>query len=212
LAEAHGVIEGFNELVSQYKGELTVAITSVAPLPSDIRRKLESSLKQSRVAQKAKSVKVAENLRIGLRRYDPPPGQEIARFPDEGSIRLRLTSSVKAAVKNKTTSKALWDELKALYDKQTPAGVYKEFRTAINARIPPNEHPNPTFANIAAAFDKLAGEGIDIPAPLRAMIALNALPSRYNTVVTTILQAKELTEMKIDYVRESVVIAYEQGG
>ncbi|TFY53776.1 hypothetical protein EVJ58_g9259 [Rhodofomes roseus] len=130
----------------------------------------------------------------------------------QGSIRLRLTSSVKAAVKNKTTSKALWDELKALYDKQTPAGVYKEFRTAINARIPPNEHPNPTFANIAAAFDKLAGEGIDIPASLRAMIALNALPSRYDTVVTTILQAKELTEMKIDYVRESVVIAYEQGG
>ncbi|KAH9838226.1 OSCP, subunit 5 of the stator stalk of mitochondrial F1F0 ATP synthase [Rhodofomes roseus] len=66
LAEAHGVIEGFNELVSQYKGELTVAITSVAPLPSDIRRKLESSLKQSRVAQKAKSVKVAENLMIDL--------------------------------------------------------------------------------------------------------------------------------------------------
>ncbi|KAH9828724.1 OSCP, subunit 5 of the stator stalk of mitochondrial F1F0 ATP synthase [Rhodofomes roseus] len=48
LAEAHGVIEGFNKLVSQYKGELTVTITSAAPLPSDIQRKLESSLKQSR--------------------------------------------------------------------------------------------------------------------------------------------------------------------
>ncbi|KAH9839553.1 OSCP, subunit 5 of the stator stalk of mitochondrial F1F0 ATP synthase [Rhodofomes roseus] len=62
LGEAHGVIEGFNELVSQYKGELTVTITSAAPLPSDIQRKLESSLKQSQAAQKAKSVKVANKI------------------------------------------------------------------------------------------------------------------------------------------------------
>lgn len=63
LAEAQGVIEGFNELVSQHKGELTVTITSAAPLPSDIQRKLEASLKQSQAAQKAKSVKVANKVR-----------------------------------------------------------------------------------------------------------------------------------------------------
>ncbi|KAI0733218.1 OSCP, subunit 5 of the stator stalk of mitochondrial F1F0 ATP synthase [Fomitopsis betulina] len=62
LAEAQGVIEGFNELVSQHKGELTVTITSAAPLPSDIQRKLEASLKQSQAAQKAKSVKVANKI------------------------------------------------------------------------------------------------------------------------------------------------------
>ncbi|TFY60406.1 hypothetical protein EVJ58_g5173 [Rhodofomes roseus] len=136
--------------------------------------------------------------------YEPPFYYEWLQRNQkaQGSICLCLTSCVKAAVKSKATSKAL-------YDKQTPAGVYKEFRTAINAQIPPNEHPNPTFANITAAFDKLAGKGINIPAPLRV---LNALPSWYDTVVTTILQAKELTEMKINYVWESVVIAYEQGG
>ncbi|KZT72051.1 OSCP, subunit 5 of the stator stalk of mitochondrial F1F0 ATP synthase [Daedalea quercina L-15889] len=62
LSEAQGVIEGFNELVAQHRGELTVTITSAAPLPSDVQRKLETSLKQSQAAQKAKSVKVANKI------------------------------------------------------------------------------------------------------------------------------------------------------
>ncbi|KAH9935454.1 ATP synthase delta subunit-domain-containing protein, partial [Fomitopsis serialis] len=62
LAEAQGVIEGFHELVSKHRGELTVTITSAAPLPSDIQRKLEASLKQSQAAQQAKSVKVANKI------------------------------------------------------------------------------------------------------------------------------------------------------
>jgi len=62
LAEAQGIIEGFHELLSKHKGELTVTITSAAPLPSDIQRKLEASLKQSQAAQQAKSVKVANKI------------------------------------------------------------------------------------------------------------------------------------------------------
>lgn len=42
LASAPGVMEGFKELVSQYKG---------VPLLSDIQRKLKASLKRSQVAQ-----------------------------------------------------------------------------------------------------------------------------------------------------------------
>ena len=34
LGETEGVIEGFNELVAQYKGELTVTVTSATPLES----------------------------------------------------------------------------------------------------------------------------------------------------------------------------------
>ncbi|KLO16053.1 OSCP, subunit 5 of the stator stalk of mitochondrial F1F0 ATP synthase [Schizopora paradoxa] len=62
LAEAPGVIEGFNELVSQYKGELDVIVTSAAPLPKDVLSRLESSLKQSEVAKAAKVVRVANKV------------------------------------------------------------------------------------------------------------------------------------------------------
>ncbi|CAL1706963.1 unnamed protein product [Somion occarium] len=62
LTEAEGVIEGFNELFSQYKGEVTVTITSAAPLPKDVQSRLESTLKQSQTAQKAKSLKVTNKV------------------------------------------------------------------------------------------------------------------------------------------------------
>lgn len=62
LQEAEGVIEGFTELVSQHKGELTVTITSAGPLPRDAQSRLEATLKQSQAAQQAKSLKVVNKV------------------------------------------------------------------------------------------------------------------------------------------------------
>lgn len=62
LGETQGVIERFNELVSNYKGELEVIVTSAAPLPKDAAAKLESILKQSQAAQHAKSLKVVNKV------------------------------------------------------------------------------------------------------------------------------------------------------
>ncbi|KIK67100.1 hypothetical protein GYMLUDRAFT_191564 [Collybiopsis luxurians FD-317 M1] len=62
LAEVEGVIEGFNELVAQYNGELNVTVTSASPLPKDILSRLESTLKQSQTAQKAKTLKVTNKV------------------------------------------------------------------------------------------------------------------------------------------------------
>lgn len=62
LGETQGVIEGFNELVAQYKGELTVTVTSASPLPKDILSRLESTLKQSQAGQQAKVLKIANKV------------------------------------------------------------------------------------------------------------------------------------------------------
>lgn len=62
LGETVGVIEGFNELVAKYKGELTVVVTSASPLPSDVLRRLESTLKQSQTAQAAKTLKITNKV------------------------------------------------------------------------------------------------------------------------------------------------------
>ena len=64
LAETQGVIEGFNELVSKYKGELDVIVTSAAPLPKDVLTRLESTLKQSEAAKQAKVVRVSNKVRL----------------------------------------------------------------------------------------------------------------------------------------------------
>ncbi|KAG8991143.1 ATP synthase F0 subcomplex subunit OSCP atp5 [Tulasnella sp. JGI-2019a] len=66
LGEAQGVIENFGELVSKYKGELEVVVSSANPLAKDMLSKLESTLKQSQAAQQAKSVKVTNKVNPAL--------------------------------------------------------------------------------------------------------------------------------------------------
>jgi len=62
LGETGHAIDGFNDLVSKYKGELEVVVTSAQPLPSDVQRRLEASLKQSQAAQKAKTLKISNKV------------------------------------------------------------------------------------------------------------------------------------------------------
>jgi len=62
LGETQSVIEGFNELVAQYRGELSVVVTSAAPLPRDILARLETSLKQSQAGQRAKVLKISNKV------------------------------------------------------------------------------------------------------------------------------------------------------
>ncbi|KAF8813931.1 F1 complex, OSCP/delta subunit of ATPase [Phlegmacium glaucopus] len=62
LGEVEGVIEGFNELVAQHKGELTVTVTSASPLARDTLNRLETTLKQSQAAQAAKVLKITNKV------------------------------------------------------------------------------------------------------------------------------------------------------
>ncbi|KDQ57536.1 hypothetical protein JAAARDRAFT_58144 [Jaapia argillacea MUCL 33604] len=62
LGETLGVIEGFNELVALYKGELSVIVTSASPLPKDTLSRLETTLKQSQTAQQAKTLKITNKV------------------------------------------------------------------------------------------------------------------------------------------------------
>lgn len=63
LTETEEVIQGFNELLAEYKGELTVTVTSAAPLAKDVLTRLESTLKQSQAAQAAKVLKIENKVR-----------------------------------------------------------------------------------------------------------------------------------------------------
>ncbi|KAH0827794.1 ATP synthase delta subunit-domain-containing protein [Lanmaoa asiatica] len=76
LGETQGVIEGFNELVAKYKGELEDAST-----------RLESILKQSQAAQHAKSLKVVNKVNPSVM------GGIVVDFGDK-SIDLSVSSRV----------------------------------------------------------------------------------------------------------------------
>ncbi|KAG1775817.1 OSCP, subunit 5 of the stator stalk of mitochondrial F1F0 ATP synthase [Suillus placidus] len=87
LGETQGVIEGFNELVSKYKGELEVVVTSATPLPRDLSSRLETILKQSQTAQQAKSLKISNKVNPSVL------GGIVVDFGDK-SIDLSVSSRV----------------------------------------------------------------------------------------------------------------------
>lgn len=62
LGETADVIASFNELVSKHKGELEVVVTSALPLEKNVLSKLETTLKSSVAASKAKSVRVTNKV------------------------------------------------------------------------------------------------------------------------------------------------------
>jgi F-type H+-transporting ATPase subunit O len=64
LTETEEVIQGFNELLAEHKGELTVTVTSAAPLARDVLTRLEGTLKQSQAAQAAKVLKIENKVRV----------------------------------------------------------------------------------------------------------------------------------------------------
>jgi F-type H+-transporting ATPase subunit O len=63
LYETPGVIQGFAQLMSEYRGEAEVVVTSATPLPKDVQTRLENALKSSQAAQKAKSLKFTNKVR-----------------------------------------------------------------------------------------------------------------------------------------------------
>lgn len=63
LSETPGVIQGFAQHMSEYRGEAGVVVTSAAPLPRDVQTRLETALKSSQAAQKAKSLKFTNKVR-----------------------------------------------------------------------------------------------------------------------------------------------------
>lgn len=129
----------------------------------------------------------------------------------QGIMRLRMSPSVLQMVKSKDTAKEIYDELKALYSALNAATIYAEFKAAINVRVPADQHPAPYIIKMTEHFEKLEENKVDIPVALRAMIALNVLPSRYDGVAQMILQtAKSATSLTVAEVRGAVTLAFEQ--
>ena len=62
LGETEGVIEGFNELVAEYRAELKVTVTSATPLPKDVLSRLELALKQSQTAKATKVLTLTKKV------------------------------------------------------------------------------------------------------------------------------------------------------
>ena len=108
LGETEGVIESFNTIFAQHNGEVTVTVTSAAPLPSNLQSRLESVLKQSEVAKKAKVLKVENKVRPTRSLYTLLAHSHVRSTPPLWaaslltSVTVRSTSACSRALRSST--------------------------------------------------------------------------------------------------------------
>ena len=105
----------------------------------------------------------------------------------QGIIRLRLSPQILLMMKDQTTSKGLWQEIKDIYGTSSAANIFADFKKAVNTRVPGDKHPAASIASIQSCFDNLKANKIELPDSLKTMIVLNALPQRYDSVVQVYL-------------------------
>ena len=107
--------------------------------------------------------------------------------------------------------KDLWDQLAALY---VPTGItsqYEAFSQALGIQIIDlNDHSNCCGSDdlpitmvsqinaLTSTYDKMSTVGLQLPDNLRTMILLNALPSFYCPLVSTIIQTTTAVNFTLD--------------
>ena len=112
-----------------------------------------------------------------------------------GSLLLRVTPSIQQDLQSETDSEDIWNHLRIAYGQATPTSIYKDFKEALNVRINPSQHPGPQMDRMQACFQRLTSNSIIIPDQIKAMMLLAAVPQKWETLVTVVMQSKTLTTL-----------------
>ncbi len=167
---------------------------------------------------------VAGTIPVPVVAAGPPPvtaadvalwnkNDEMAR----GNLTLRLSPAVQQAITG-NTSQILWDAIKDRYGAVSMPHIYKDFKEAISIRFNPNQHPTPQFKKMAAAFARLGavtvGTGANqttlaITPQLQALIALSALPAKWENLIPIICAGVAIADLKLDDVASQVIGQFE---
>ena len=134
----------------------------------------------------------------------------------QGSIMLRLTPSIQQNLSYLTTAETLWDALKDAYNVTNVPTVYKDFKEIFSFRINPNQHPSPQFDCLSAALGCLNSTTIKgrsgvltLHDTLQGLIALAALPNKWEHLVPIVITTNDIDEVTLAEVRSTVIAQYE---
>ena len=135
-----------------------------------------------------------------------------------GNIMLRLSPALQQRLCSHDNTADLWEVLKNMFGQQTLHSVYKDFKEAIFVQFNPNQHPAAQFDKLAAAFGRLAHVTIGtdndqhtlkIQEELQVLIALAALPLKWETMIALITQNYNLADISLKVVCDAIINQYE---
>jgi len=104
----------------------------------------------------------------------------------------------------------LWSALEKAYGKPGVAGLYCEFKQAMDTTIPNFGEPNLVVDKLLNHFARIECGGLEISDQLKAMILLAKLPSSMDTLVTMVCQTADISTLKLDKIRVMVSTSWEQ--
>ena len=134
----------------------------------------------------------------------------------QGSIMLCLTPSIQQNLAYLTTAESLWDALKDAYNVTNIPTVYKDFKEIFSFQINPNQHPAPQFDRLLVALGRLKStrikgrsEVLTLHDTLQGLIALAALPNKWEHLVPIVITTNDIEDVTLAEVRSSVIAQYE---
>ena len=99
--------------------------------------------------------------------------------------------------------------LKKAYGQPSAPNVFKDFKQCLGARISVNQDPTSYFDKLHAAFGCMQSAGVGIPEQLQAMIALAALPQKWEMLVSIVTGDVELDSLDLMDVCNAVLGQYQ---
>ena len=125
-----------------------------------------------------------------------------------GQITLRLSPTIQQNHQHCQTSASLWNTLLATYGKLTASTVFKDFQDCLNSRITTNADPQIYFDKVFGAYAHMKAADIAVPPQLQAMIALAALPQKWEMLISVVTGDNPLEDLILSDVRTVVITQF----
>ena len=100
-----------------------------------------------------------------------------------GYLCLKVDATIAHLIKGKSAAEG-YQALKDEFSKVSPTVIYTDFREAISLKFTGNEHPLPTINKMCMLFACLATNGVKLDDFIKAMILINAIPSKWEIIAT----------------------------
>ena len=130
-----------------------------------------------------------------------------------GNMRLRLHHTISFKFQNLTWATELWHALKDAYGQPGVAGVYMEFKAALETTIPNNADPSLAIDKILTHFRRMEEGKASVPSYIQAMILLAKIPPAMESLAQLFHQSEEdVSKIDTPKIRRAILLAWEQKG
>jgi hypothetical protein len=126
-----------------------------------------------------------------------------------GQIMLRLSPTVQQNHTTYYTSFVLWNALEGSYGKAMASTVFRDFKECLHVRISTTADPNIYFDKMFGAFARMKAADVEIPPQLQAMIALAALPHKWEMLISVVTGDVEMADLDLGEVCTAVITQFQ---